>query len=79
MKNTMQAFANLILGIVFIGLGFWMRSDILLWEQTGGTRRLNAIIYAVYNIAGANGVLALLILVSLIFFYTAYQKFTKKA
>lgn len=70
-EKKMQAIFSVILGIVLIISSFYIHKDLILWEQTGGTRRINIIFYALYQILGASAAFFVLIPTGLYMFYNA--------
>ena len=69
--------ASIILGLGLQYLGYYIYQDILQWEITGGTKRMQWIIYAVYEVLGAKGVWALISLGGIYLLYNAYNIYKK--
>ncbi len=68
---------SIIAGCVIICGAFYIYQDILELEVTGGTRRVQWMIYLVYQALGAKGVLVAISSVGLFCFYHAYRLYRK--
>lgn len=77
-KNpALGIFVMPLIGLVILGLGYDFYQKLLVMEQTGGSMRINRIVYLVYQIAGSNGVMVLFVLMALFFFYQGFAYFKK--
>jgi hypothetical protein len=61
--NPWKKFLSTVgMGIFSIAGGIYLYYDFANWEQTGGTRMMNSIIYGIYRVLGKGGVLAFCLL-----------------
>lgn len=68
---------SILIGFGLLYAGYYFYQDLLELEMSGGTRRVQWMIYAVYEVAGAKGVWAAISVVGIGFFYHAYRLFKK--
>ncbi|MGC7560997.1 hypothetical protein [Pasteurella sp. PK-2025] len=68
---------SIMMGLGIIYMAFYMYESILQWEVTGGTKRFHWVLYMIYEVFGAEGILVGFILMGLFFFYHAYRLYRK--
>ncbi|OOF44320.1 hypothetical protein BKK51_09080 [Rodentibacter trehalosifermentans] len=69
--------ASLIIGGVLLFLAYDFYGKLIALEQNGGSMKVNAIVYALYEMGGAVGAAGAFVAGALFFFYRSYRAFLK--
>lgn len=65
---------GILIGIGFIVFGIYLYYDLAAWEVSNEEMRLNAILWAIYDVAGKMGVAGFFSIIGIISIFSGYKK-----